>query len=231
MKRIFIILFVVFCMMNRTYAKDIDTLQVVLSKDKSTISVVGITAIEKHNSVMMDDEKVYDTLVRVSIYEAPVIFYSSKEARNYLNPKIAKELIDSNRIFLVDSLLPRRTHLFGKDTIIRRLLYLIYGCGNDSNKVLIENGNKVPVRAFCHDYQSDIIGFTLITLTISLLLLFGTKSKKKAFIMVAVPFVGILISNFTKADLILLDKIIIPAISVIPACLVLIFIPKRKYKK
>ena len=76
--------------------------EVYLSKDKSKVSLVEITETNEGNRTTI----VADTIKNL---------YPSENAKAYMTQKNAEILMNESPIWLPDSLIPRKTHLFGKD--------------------------------------------------------------------------------------------------------------------
>jgi len=152
---------------------------VFLSKDKSTISVVQITQEqilkESKNSAVLYNTVRYDTIKN---------YFVSKEIRKFVNDSNVITLLNTKVIQLPDSVFPRWTHIFGKDTVLRRSIKI------SNNQLILISESKVV-----NPVGRNLINKTLIILLIVLIFNLFSLSEKLESEWVLLG-VGVMISTF-----------------------------------
>lgn len=93
---------------------DVDPMKVTLSSDKSEVSLVSIT--EETNRLIPGK------YIVTTVYDTIDIYAVSAEAKKYITEELAISLLTNGMCILPDSLVPRWTQLFGKETYIEREL-------------------------------------------------------------------------------------------------------------
>lgn len=200
MKKVFILLIVFILGMNKYLVADDHAIisgeeKAVVSDDKSKISLV-------RTNIMITVDTIRDYLV-------------DSRARYYLkDKKIVEQLISTGIANPSDSLLPKNTHIFRKDTWIKRQLSI--------------NSNGIVVYGTIGGYQAKptyLLEFCLSLIISVLFLLLGYVNRKNrnaliwgSIFLTIFIFLGYLETRMTWPDL-----IVCLGIQLLPAILLIIF--------
>ncbi|NVN96753.1 hypothetical protein HXX01_00690 [Candidatus Nomurabacteria bacterium] len=203
MKKVFILL-ILSLIATSIYASSYN--KILLTKDKSEILNILVTEYTKGPDTMITEE------VILGGYRVP------ENLRYYMNDSVANQIIKSYQgIYLLpDSLYPRITHMFGKDTFEVRQLQTSFD-GNIEYKKLAESSVD----------SNPLIFWVSLVISI-ILILFGLVPFNRIYVVVVSIllavffFFGFIESIFTFLDIILcMGVLILPAIIII--CNIIIF--------
>lgn len=209
MKRLLTILSLVLpiIMFGETLSKQ----EVYLSKDKSKVSLIEITETHEGNRTTI----VADTVKNL---------YPSENAKAYMTQRNAEILMNkSNLVRLSDSLVPRKTHLFGKDR------YEKYSLEIEGDKIFhyYKGYYYKPANKGCFYFAFlEMIAFLLVSL-------FGCyMAKTKSMILsirwtVFTMFIMFSVVHLATEIVTLIDNFVLNIIATLPAFIATFFFNKR----
>jgi hypothetical protein len=193
------------------FGETLNRQEVCLSKNKLKVSLVEITETHKGNRTTI----VADTIKNL---------YPSENAKAYMTQRNAEILMnESYMVWLPDSLVPRKTHLFGKDTYERYTLEVV--------------GNKIFLCCKGYYYKPINKGIFYFTFIFSLLflavsLLGGFASKTRGMIValrrtIIIMFVIFSLLFFGVRAFTFIDSFTISLIAMLPSFITTFLFKKR----
>jgi hypothetical protein len=188
----------------------------VLSYDKTKIFVINVT--EKRemkksiNFSILYSETKYDTIETYNI---------QKEARIFLNDSNIIGITDGGVINLKDSIIPRWTHIFGKDIAVKRNIKI-----SDNHLYLTSKNELVnPVNKFLTE---TILLILFVVLISNLICLLGKISSSWILLWIGI-FISIILI-FIRNNVSLIDTMFICSPFVLPTIIFIIIRIIRKRK-
>jgi len=193
----------------------VSTKTVFLSKDKSMVSVINIT-----QEQISKKGKNCSSLCIVITFDTIKTYFVPREIRKLVNDSNVITLLNTKVIQLPDSVFPRWTHIFGKDTVLRRNIKI------SNNQLILINKNDTvePV----HKY---LIKMILIILLIVLTLNFISLSDviESGWVLLGIGItMSIILFLFRGIDFPLFDVVLV---SISLNLITIIFIVIKKIRK
>lgn len=193
------------------FGETLNKQEVYLSKDKSKVSLVEITETHEGNRTTI----VADTVKNL---------YPSENAKAYMTQRNAEILInESDLVWLPDSLIPRKTHLFGKDR------YEKYSLEVEGDKIFHYFKGyyyKPANKGYFHFTFVEMIMFLLISLLGCFMA--KTKSTIKATRRMSLGMFGIFFIIFTGIGAFTpIDSFILNIIAILPSFVITFLFDKR----
>ncbi len=210
----------VFAQTNTVHSKT------VISSDTSKIWIIKIT--EKYSTILSNKKRIDNYC---TIYDTTQIIFVSRGAKRYISDSIIKVLFNSSThiIQLIDSLVPRWTHILGKDKYVERKLEIV------DDKIFFYISRSIYKQG---DSIKNIYVYMKISIIVSILFIFFSFILKDTiryaryaigilFIYLFIVLISPLKDTFTIFDIIFLCFIVF-----FPSFLItLLFKSKIKVKK
>jgi len=191
---------------------------VFLSSDKSVISVIKISE-EKR----MEKMKNYAIIYTTTRYDTIANYQVQKDAQEYISDSIAYIILDGETVHILpDSVLPRWTHIFGKDTVIKRNIKV----NNGQVCLFIKNESASPKNV---NILWIAIIITLILLIINLVFAADNMLESWFVLFIAIGVIIILVLIKDNITITWFDFIFLSS-SFVLGTIISIIIKKRKKK-
>jgi hypothetical protein len=221
MKKIIIILLIALGAFVKIFAQVSEKFEqkILLSPDKSTVSVINITEYKKY---FVFNKK--DSVITSIVHDTIAKYYVSTDALNYINDSLAYQVITSSYqlVNISDSLVPRFTHLFGKDKYVIRNLQV-----EDGNWICYRCVRSELRRAINYDLLKVPCCLAVIMFLFSIFFIVKIKIKFFSVIISTVLFFAIIMSYSQCPNFTIFDIFIFLAIVIVPILLTL-FIKIKK---